>query len=66
MVLDSNVPNAGALVSEVGSGLKISIAYDFDSTMTGPALLLGGEYLIDFIEGEDIIGFSIFAKFVYK
>jgi hypothetical protein len=66
MVLDSNISSVGTIASEGGFGVKISAAYDFDSTMTGPALLLGGEFLMDFIEGESITGFSIFAKFVYK
>jgi len=49
-------------------GIKFSVAYDFDSSMTGMALLLGGEVLLDyFIESNTAItGFSIFAKFVFK
>jgi hypothetical protein len=67
MVLDSNIPGAaGTVTSDPGFGIKFSAAYDFDSTMTGPALLLGGELLLDFIENETVTGFSIFAKFVYK
>jgi hypothetical protein len=54
------------VTSDPGFGIKLSAAYDFDSTMTGLALLLGGEVLLDFIEGETIAGYSIFAKFVIK
>jgi hypothetical protein len=66
IVLDSNVSGTGAVSSSPGFGTKISAAYDFDSTTTGPALLLGGNLLLNFIEGETITGFSIFAKFAYK
>jgi hypothetical protein len=54
------------IISDPGFGMKISAAYDFDSTMTGPALLLGGDILLAFTEGETRTCFSIFAKFVYK
>ena len=66
MVLDSNISGVGTVTSEPGFGVKFSVGYDFDSTMTGAALLLGGELLLDFIENETVTGFSIFAKFVYK
>jgi hypothetical protein len=65
-VLDSNISDVDPVVSDPGFAMKISAAYDFDSTMTGPALLLGGEFLLDLIESETIAGFSLFAKFVYK
>jgi hypothetical protein len=67
MVFGSSVAGVDTVVeSDPGFGVKISVAYDFDSTMTGPALLLGGELLLDFVESETITGFSIFAKFVIK
>ena len=49
-------------------GIKFSTAYDFNSSMTGMALLLGSEVLLDyFIESKTTItGLSIFAKLVYK
>jgi hypothetical protein len=49
-----------------GVGGKISVSWDFDSDMTGPAFVLGAQLLADFIEKELVLGFSIFAKFVYK
>jgi hypothetical protein len=66
MVLATNIPSPTTATSEPGFGVKISAAHDFDTTMTGPALLLGGECLVDFIEHETIAGFSLFAKFVFK
>jgi hypothetical protein len=66
MVVVSNISGIEANSSDSGFAMKFSVAYDFDSTMTGPALLLGGEALLEFIEGEKVAGFSIFAKFVFK
>ena len=47
-------------------GFKLSLAYDFDSTMTGWALLLGGETMFTFISASPVIGFTVFAKVVFK
>jgi hypothetical protein len=66
MALQLSVPGINTIASENGFAAKVSIAYDFDSTMTGPALLLGGDLLMDFIDSETITGFSVFAKFVLK
>jgi hypothetical protein len=62
----SSIQDNSNIASEPGFGFKVSAAYDFDSTMTGPALLLGGELLMDFIENEIFTGYAVFAKFVFK
>ena len=49
-----------------GFAAQISAAADFDSTLTGPALLLGGKFYLGILDGEAVTSFSIFAKFVYK
>lgn len=53
-------------VSNNGSGFKLSVAYDFDSTLKGPALLVGVDLLSASVEHENITGVSLFAKFVFK
>jgi hypothetical protein len=63
LYFNTNVPND---YSKLGPALKLSAAYDFDSTMTGPALLLGGELLLGIPETAPTIGFTLFAKFVFK
>ena len=49
-----------------GFGMQISLIGDFDRTLTGPALLLGGKFYLGFMDGEVLPGFSLFAKFAYK
>jgi hypothetical protein len=66
MVSDSNVDQVDGLVSEPGIGVKVSAAYDFDSTLTGFTFLLGAEFLADFIEDETICSVSLFGKFAFK
>jgi hypothetical protein len=58
--------STNTIISDPGFGMKISAAYDFDSTMTGPTLLLGGDILSCFVEGENRTCFSVFVKFVFK
>jgi hypothetical protein len=52
--------------SPFGFGGRISVSYDFDSDMTGPAFLLGAQLMANIIENKLGTGFSIFAKFAYK
>ena len=67
MVLVRSVPGLMTFGgSEWGFAAKLSVAFDFDRTMTGPALLLGGDVQVNRVEGDTIAGFSIFAKFVFK
>ena len=55
---DVNGPN--------GFAFQFSLIGDFDRTLTGPALLLGGKFYLGFLDGEAVPAFSLFAKFVYK
>jgi hypothetical protein len=66
MVMQSSIYEMDDLVSESGISTKISVAYDFNSTMTGTSFLLGSEFLIGAIEDEIINGLSFFAKFCIK
>lgn len=66
MLLNSNDPFYDDLASENGSGVRFTLAYDFDSTMTGPAAQLGALVIVDSIEGESIAGFGGYLNFVYK
>lgn len=47
-------------------GTQFSVAYDFDSTDTGPAVILGLTVLSDLFEDETVTGTGLFAKFVFK
>ena len=59
-------PSSITYKSDLQLGFKLSAAYDFDSTMTGWALLLGGETMFTFISASPVIGFTVFAKVVFK
>ena len=52
--------------SDAGAGLKLSVAWDFDSTLKGPALLLGLQFMTASIEHETVTGGSLFARFLLK
>ncbi|GMO52806.1 MAG: hypothetical protein Pg6C_19090 [Treponemataceae bacterium] len=62
----SNIPGMKTALSDWGFAQKLSIALDIDRTMTGPAILLGFEELLEFVEDDTAAGFSIFVKFVFK
>ena len=49
-----------------GIGFQISVFGDFDRTMTGPALLLGGKFYLGILSQKPVPGFALAAKFVYK
>jgi hypothetical protein len=67
MSLDTNIKAVqSAMESDLGQALKFSLAYDFDTTMTGFTLLLGSEVLLAFIEGETVTGYSVFLKLAFK
>jgi len=58
--------SSDTIVGDGGFAMQFSLAADFDSTLTGPALLLGGKLYLGIIEGELIPAFGLFAKFVFK
>jgi len=66
MLMQSSDPEFNNIGSESGLGSKFTVAYDFDSTFVGPALLVGASLLNDSIEGETVTGGTLFVKFVYK
>ncbi len=66
MILSSSEPEFDGADSERTYGTQFSVAYDFDSTDTGPAVILGLTVLSDFFEDETVTGTGLFAKFVFK
>lgn len=66
MLMQSSDPDFNNIASESGLGSKFTVAYDFDSSFVGPALLMGASLLNDSIEGETVTGGTLFVKFVYK
>lgn len=66
MILSSSEPEYDGAGSERTFGTQFSAAYDFDSTDTGPAVILGLTVLSDFFNEETVTGAGLFAKFVIK
>ncbi len=54
------------ITSDTGSGFKLSVAWDFDSTLKGPAFMLGMQFMTASVEDVDFSGGSLFARFVFK
>jgi hypothetical protein len=52
--------------SPFGFGGSLSVSYDFDSDLTGPAFLIGAKFMAVSIENEPVTGFALFAKFAFK
>lgn len=52
--------------SPFGFGGSLSVSYDFDSDLTGPAFLIGAKFMAASIEHEPITGFALFVKFAFK
>lgn len=65
MVVQSSVDNDD-FTSDTGSGFKVSLAWDFDSTLRGPHFLLGVQYTNASIDDVDFSGGSLFARFIFK
>ena len=66
MVMSSSDETIDNTTSDNGFGSKLTIAYDFDSTLTGPATLIGGALLIDTINNNTITSGSIYLNFIIK
>ena len=66
MVLDTSFDEVGDYTSDNGTGLKLSVAWDFDSTLRGPAFMLGVQFMTASIEDVDFTGASLFARFLLK
>ena len=52
--------------SDPGLGLKLSAAFDFNSTLSGWSLMTGTEVMTFFIPNNTIIGLTFFARAVFK
>lgn len=66
MAIDTSVDEYDGYTSDSGTGLKLSVAWDFDSTLRGPAFLLGVQYMAASVEDADFKGASLFARFLLK
>jgi len=62
----SDSRSSDSIKGPTGFAFQLSVVGDFDKTMTGPALLLGGKFYLGILDGEVVPAFSLFAKFVYK
>ncbi|GHU70089.1 hypothetical protein FACS189450_03990 [Spirochaetia bacterium] len=58
--------NKKIYVTENGFGGKLSVGYDFDSTMTGFSSIVGGSFMYSLIENESILSYMAFIKIVFK
>jgi hypothetical protein len=53
-------------MSETGFSQRVSVGWDFDSTMTGFAAILGGGAMFNIIEGDFSVSYALFAKLAFK
>jgi hypothetical protein len=58
--------NKADVMSSVGFSERASIGWDFDSTLTGLALMVGGDVMLNVIEGDASVSYALFVKFVFK
>jgi hypothetical protein len=59
-------PNKPDSMSDTGFSQRVSIGWDFDSTMTGLAVMAGGDVTLNIIEGESIVSHALFLKILFK
>jgi hypothetical protein len=52
--------------STAGFGGRLSAAYDFDTTMTGFTVLLGGSLTMNIIENDTSLAYALFFKLAFK
>jgi hypothetical protein len=52
--------------SDIGFSERVSIGWDFDSTMTGLTAMIGGNVMINVIEGETSVSYALFLKILFK
>ncbi|MDR2797132.1 MAG: hypothetical protein LBB80_02210 [Treponema sp.] len=52
--------------SDFGFSARTSIGWDFDSTMTGFAAILGGDLMLNAIEGDTSLSYALFFKLLFK
>lgn len=64
--LQTSVDAYDDVSSDNGAGFKLLVAYDIDSTLRGPTLQVGAQFMSASIEDVNFKGFSVFAKFAFK
>ncbi|MDR2398736.1 MAG: hypothetical protein LBD74_08270 [Spirochaetaceae bacterium] len=52
--------------SDFGFSTRFSAAYDFDSTMTGFTAMPGGALMLNIIEGDVSLSYTLFFKLAFK
>jgi hypothetical protein len=62
----SEQTNKADVMSSVGFSQRASIGWDFDSTLTGLALMAGGDIMLSVIEGDASVSYALFVKLVFK
>ncbi|MDR1231516.1 MAG: hypothetical protein LBK61_08965 [Spirochaetaceae bacterium] len=50
----------------LGFSQRVSVGWDFDSTLTGFAAILGGGAMFNIIEGDFSVSYVLFAKLAFK
>jgi hypothetical protein len=53
-------------MSETGFSQRVSLGWDFDSTLTGLAVIAGGNAMLNIIEGDASISYALFVKIAFK
>jgi hypothetical protein len=66
VALQTSEPGYDDQYSDNGTAVKLSVAWDFDSTLRGPHVLVGAEVLSASIDHENVTGAALFVKFVLK
>ncbi|MDR1231515.1 MAG: hypothetical protein LBK61_08960 [Spirochaetaceae bacterium] len=52
--------------SNTGFSQRVSVGWDFDSTLTGLAAILGGCAMFNIIEGDTSVSYALFVRLVFK
>jgi hypothetical protein len=65
-VTSDQKPNTSDDTSDFGFSQRVSLGWDFDSTMTGLALMAGGNVMLNIIEGETSVSYALFLKILFK
>jgi hypothetical protein len=53
-------------MSDVGFSARVSVGWDFDSTMTGLTAMAGGDVMFNIIEGDKSLSYALFLKLLFK
>jgi hypothetical protein len=62
----SDAPDTSEDTSDIGFSERVSIGWDFDSTMTGLTAMIGGNVMLNIIEGETSVSYALFLKILFK